>query len=112
MEVKTSFVTVYCYNSVTFAPFPFDQFLISIIHKKSPHYRKKMLQDFQTVLRDLEVIDHKLSKVERNGSDMDGSAIVYDVAHLRTILLGTINRLDTLVHDGRIYDLDAVERAL
>ena len=71
-----------------------------------------MLQDFETIIRDLEVIDHKLSKVERHGSDMDGSAIVYDVSHVRTVLLGTINRLDTLVHDGRIYDLDAVERAL
>ena len=49
-----------------------------------------MRTDLETILRDLEVIDHKMSKVERHGPDMDPSAIVYDVSHVRTILLGAI----------------------
>lgn len=61
-----------------------------------------MRTDLETILRDLEVIDHKMSKVERHGPDMDPSAIVYDVSHVRTILLGAINRLDTVVHNGEL----------
>ena len=61
-----------------------------------------MRTDLETILRDLEVIDHKLSKVERFGTDMDPSAIVYDVSHVRTILLGAVNRLDTVVHNGEL----------
>ena len=61
-----------------------------------------MRTDLETLLRDLEVIDHKLSKVEHHGYDMDPSAIVYDVTHVRTILLGAINRLDTVIHNGEL----------
>ena len=61
-----------------------------------------MEHDLLKILKELEACDKGLERVESDAPIMSTAGIVYDVTHVRTILLGAMIRLDTVIFDEGI----------